>query len=169
MQLSDKGMAPAEIAVSRRPGPKEVHPVIEQRIPQPKTTNTGETHTAEDARHSLRQSRGAALATNYFHEIRKVSPGCYSVPASKPSEAYLVSVCPVAQCSCPDFDHRVRGAEACKHIHAVRYLVKKSSTCDGCGERHYNRDLFEVVDSLTYFEGDMLCVDCLHSSDAEVL
>lgn len=127
--------------------------------------------TTEDARHT----RGVALATNFFHEIRKVSDakGLYSVPASRPAasargEAYLVQVWPVAQCSCPDFNHRVREAAPCKHIHAVRHLVKKSQACDGCGVRCWNPELAEVQDyhgSLSYFEGDMLCTACFSGSD----
>lgn len=136
----------------------------ELRIAHPTRTNTGETRKPDQ---EARYSRGVALATNFFHEIRKVSDakGLYTVPSSKPSEAYLVTVWPVAQCSCPDFNRRMRGAAPCKHIHAVRYLVKKSAACEGCGVRHWNRDLTATCDSLAHFDGDLLCPVCLAGSD----
>ncbi len=128
--------------------------MIESSVAQPRTT-----HTEEDARHS----RGAAIATNRLKEIKKLSPGCYCVPASKSSEAYVVTVKPVEACSCPD---SLYSGHRCKHRHAVLHMLKKTGVCEGCGVRHFNRELFEVVDSLTYFDGDRLCGDCLAASDA---
>jgi len=43
------------------------------------------------------------------------------------------------------------------------------SWCAGCGDLFEGRELVEVVDSLTYFEGDLLCHECWQGSDAEVL
>jgi hypothetical protein len=129
-----------------------------QRIPQPKYTNTAE-HPPDEARHS----RGVAIATNRLAEIKKLSPGCYSVPASTPSAAYVVTVRPVEACSCPD---SLYSGHRCKHRHAVLHMLRKSGVCEGCGVRHWNGDLFEVVDSLTYFDGDRICGDCLAASDA---
>ncbi len=116
-------------------------------------------HTAEDAR----QSRGVAIATNRLEEIKKLSTGCYSVPASKSSEAYVVTVKPVEACSCPD---SLYSGHRCKHRHAVLHMLKKTGVCEGCGVRHFNRELFEVLDSLAYFDGDRICGDCLAASDA---
>jgi hypothetical protein len=120
-----------------------------QRIPQRTCTDTGQTHTPDEARRS--------------RDIKKLSPGCYSVPASSPSTAYVVTVKPVEACSCPD---SLYSGHRCKHRHAVLHMLKKTGVCEGCGVRHFNRELFEVVDSLTYFDGDRLCGDCLAASDA---
>ncbi len=130
-----------------------------QRIPQRTCTDTGQTHTPDEAR----RSRGVAIATNHLREIKKLSPGCYSVPASRPSTAYVVTVKPVEACSCPD---SLYSGHRCKHRHAVLHMLKKTGVCEGCGVRHFNRDLIEVLDSLAYFEGDRICGDCLAASDA---
>jgi hypothetical protein len=104
-----------------------------------------------------------AIAADRLAEIKKLSPGTYSVPASKSSEAYVVTVKPVEACSCPD---SLYSGHRCKHRHAVLHMLKKTGVCEGCGVRHFNRDLLEVADSLTYFDGDRLCGDCLAASDA---
>ena len=41
--------------------------------------------------------------------------------------------------------------------------------CDGCGGSFPRRELSEVLASLTFFEGDLLCRGCLSGSDAEAL
>jgi hypothetical protein len=41
--------------------------------------------------------------------------------------------------------------------------------CEGCGERFPRAELNEVVESLTYFDGDLLCYACVNESDAEVI
>ncbi len=118
-------------------------------------------HSPEDARYS----RGVAIAINHLREIKRLSPGCYSVPASEPSTAYVVTVRPVEACSCEDsLQRNVR----CKHRHAVLYMLRYSGVCEGCGVRHFWRELTEVTEdhaSLTYFEGDLLCPECLVASD----
>jgi hypothetical protein len=131
-----------------------------QRIPQRTCTDTGQTHTPDEAR----RSRGAAIATNRLREIKQLSPGCYSVPASKASEAYVVTVRPVEACSCPD---SLYSGHRCKHRHAVLHMLKKSGVCEGCGVRHWNGDLREVVDSLAFFEGDMVCRGCAADTASE--
>ncbi len=129
-----------------------------KRIPRaPRATTT------EHPPQEIRRSRGAAIATNRLREIKKLSTGCYSVPASKASEAYVVTVRPVEACSCPD---SLYSGHRCKHRHAVLHMLKKTGVCEGCGVRHFNRELFEVVDSLAYFDGDRICGDCLAASDA---
>jgi hypothetical protein len=52
---------------------------------------------------------------------------------------------------------------------AAKYVKAKTATCSGCGSRFRHRDLVEVLESLTYFEGDLLCSECWHGSDAVVL
>ena len=126
--------------------------MIESSVAQPTRTTTTE-HSPQE----IRYSRGIAIATNRLKEIKQLSPGCYSVPASKASEAYVVTVRPVEACSCED---SLRRNVRCKHRHAVRYMLRKSGVCAGCGVRHWNEYLFEVVDSLTFFEGDMVCRGC---------
>jgi hypothetical protein len=46
-------------------------------------------------------------------------------------------------------------------------MLKKSGVCAGCGVRHWNGDLLEVVDSLTFFEGDMVCSGCAAGTASE--
>jgi hypothetical protein len=49
----------------------------------------------------------------------------------------------------------------CSHVVAAGRVAKRSAVCDGCGVRTWRRDLSEVGDdSLTYFEGDLLCRRC---------
>ncbi|MGI8541192.1 MAG: hypothetical protein ACR2N0_15705 [Rubrobacteraceae bacterium] len=132
-----------------------------KRIPRtPRTTTT------EHPPQEIRRSRGTAIATNRLKEIKQLSPGCYSVPASKPSEAYVVSVRPVEACSCED---SLRRNVRCKHRHAVLHMLRKSGVCEGCGVRHWNGDLREVVDSLTFFEGDMVCRECADATASETV
>ncbi len=57
----------------------------------------------------------------------------------------------------------------CSHVIAAERVARRSAVCDGCGERTWSRDLSEVQESLTYFEGDLLCPTCRHGSDADVL
>jgi formylmethanofuran dehydrogenase subunit E len=47
--------------------------------------------------------------------------------------------------------------------------VEEKLECEGCGERFARAELNEVVESLTYFPGDLLCYPCLNKSDAEVI
>lgn len=73
------------------------------------------------------------------------------------------------RCDCPDARRR---HAACKHGIAAylleralrRPFVSDGETCFGCGES--GRELVEVCDSLTYFDGDLICRDCLDASDA---
>jgi hypothetical protein len=138
--------------------------VIESSVAHPRTVHTGGTHTPE----AVRYSRGIAIATNRLKEIKKLSVGCYSVPASTPSAAYVVTVRPVVACSCEDSLRRSHEVGPCKHVHAVRYMLRSTGVCEGCGVRHFWRELTEVTEdhaSLTYFEGDHLCPECLVASD----
>ncbi|MDP9487228.1 MAG: hypothetical protein M3Q49_15850 [Actinomycetota bacterium] len=64
------------------------------------------------------------------------------------------------RCECRGFSsHR-----HCSHVVAAGRVAKKSGVCDSCGERRWDRELFEVTedhDSLTWFVGDRLCGGCL--------
>ena len=51
----------------------------------------------------------------------------------------------------------------CAHIFAALVARAKTRRCAGCSEPTPRRDLIEVREdheSLTYFEGDLLCEDC---------
>jgi hypothetical protein len=138
---------------------ERIETVDTKRIPRaPRATTT------EHPPQEIRRSRGIAIATNRLKEIKQLSPGCYSVPASKSSEAYVVTVRPVEACSCED---SLRTGNRCKHRHAVLHMLRKSGVCEGCGVRHWNEYLFEVVDSLTFFEGDMICSGCAAGTASE--
>jgi len=41
--------------------------------------------------------------------------------------------------------------------------------CAGCRQLFPRAELVEVQESWTYFEGDLLCEECWHGSDAVVL
>ncbi len=75
-------------------------------------------------------------------------------------------------CSCPDFHRRGKG---CKHALACYVLMRASRpvrrlpACTACGDRFPRRVMVEVQESLTYYEGALLCTPCWLGSDAEVL
>jgi hypothetical protein len=48
-------------------------------------------------------------------------------------------------------------------------MLRKSGVCEGCGVRHWNEYLREVVDSLTFFEGDMICGGCAADTASETV
>ena len=61
------------------------------------------------------------------------------------------------RCECRGFASH----KHCSHLVAAERVSKRSGVCDGCGERAWRRDLFEVGDdNLTFFEGDELCRPC---------
>ncbi len=61
------------------------------------------------------------------------------------------------RCECRGFASH----KHCSHIVAAERVGKCTGVCDGCGERVWRRDLFEVGDdNLTFFEGDELCRPC---------
>ena len=61
------------------------------------------------------------------------------------------------RCECRGFASH----KHCSHIVAAERVGKRSGVCDGCGERAWRRDLFEVGDdNLTFFEGAELCRPC---------
>ncbi len=68
-------------------------------------------------------------------------------------------------CECKGFSSH----KHCSHLIAAERVARRSAVCDGCGVRTWRRDLVEVQESLTYFEGDLLCPSCYHGSDADAL
>lgn len=124
-------------------------------------TLTRKTPNGKTIRKASRADRALALYVESFEEIAASFradgvAGVYRVPSCTGEATYTVRLVPEAYCSCPDF----RKGE-CKHVHAVRVVRKVSALCAGCSKRFRHRDLFDVgEDSLTFFEGDLLCEPC---------
>lgn len=114
---------------------------------------------------TTRTERGIKLGIERFEEITRVAPYIWSVPRCSGAGVYVVNL-KSSECSCPN---RVPEGERCKHEAAARYVKGKTATCSGCSGRFRHRELVEVVESLTYFEGDLLCPECRAGSDADVL
>ena len=94
--------------------------------------------------------------------------GRFLVPSGTAAVAYEVRVGVRPErnrCECRGFASHGH----CSHVVAAQRVSKRSAVCDGCGERTWRRDLSEVQESLTYFEGDLLCTTCRRGSDADVL
>ncbi len=130
------------------------------------------TSVAPATRPDTRELRALELFRSRGHEIRRTGPNTYLVPSSTGEGSYRVDY---AEESCGCEDHRRRRTN-CLHILAVGILVSKrraararSSACDGCGRRVRRSELAEVVESLTFHAGDVLCPSCAASSDAETL
>lgn len=107
-----------------------------------------------------REQRGVALAQERFEGIERVAPWTWSVPSSTEADkSYVVNLKHEA-CSCPDTPPK---GGVCKHVTAAAYVKARTGVCANCGGRFRGRDLIEVMDShesLTWFEGDEVCVDC---------
>jgi len=106
---------------------------------------------------SARLQRGINLAEERFEEITRTAPYIWRVPSCTGEHTYTVNL-KTRTCNCPD---RPPAPEKCKHYSAAAYNKAKSGTCAGCHERVRHRNLYEVgEDSLTFFEGDLLCHEC---------
>ncbi len=112
---------------------------------------------AHPAQRTTRHERGIALGIEKFEEIVRVGPWEWEVPSCSGDHAYVVNL-KTRTCPCPD---RTPEGEEDKHVVAACYKKAKTATCIGCGGRFRHRDLFDVgEDSLTFFEGDVLCGGC---------
>lgn len=120
---------------------------------------------AQPAPPTTRFERGIALAQEHFEEITRVAPWIWSVPSCSGAGVHAVNL-KTSECSCPD---RTPAGETDKHVVAAKYVKAKTCRCAGCGARFRHRELVEVQESLTYFEGDLLCWECWGGSDAVVL
>ncbi len=101
------------------------------------------------------------MARDRFGEIWPCGPRTWRVPSSEAASkmVYLVDL-GLESCSCEDFRRR---EEPCKHVYGARTVRAKTAPCDGCRRRFAHRDLIEVTEdheSLTFFEGDLLCEEC---------
>jgi hypothetical protein len=106
---------------------------------------------------SARLQRGIALAEERFEEITRTGPYIWTVPSCTGEHTYTVDL-KAKTCSCPD---RPPAPERCKHFSAAAYKKAKTAICIGCGGRFRHRDLYDVgEDSLTFFEGDLVCHEC---------
>ncbi len=116
---------------------------------------------------TTRELRALAIAEEHFETIAaSYRGGTYLVPSCSGRGAYRVSYTHREEsCGCRDWEF----GHVCQHILAVDVVKAKSGVCEGCGKRFRHRELVEVTDSLTYFEGDLLCRSCYGASDAEVL
>jgi hypothetical protein len=114
-----------------------------------------------------RELRALALAEEHFEEIAaSFKDGSYLVPSCSGRGSYWVTYTSREEsCGCKDWEF----GNVCKHILATAVVKAKTGVCSGCGKRRRHRELVEVEDSLTYFQGDKLCRSCWQASDAEVL
>ncbi len=109
---------------------------------------------------TTRLERGADLYRDHFDRFAYVGGGVFVVPSGTDlALAYEVTLRDgVERCECADAEHR---GGRCKHVIAARIFKAKTGTCEGCGERHRHRDMYEVeADHPTFFEGDDLCGPC---------
>lgn len=109
-----------------------------------------------------RSERGHVLAADRFEEIAfSWRRGVWHVPCgSEEGVSYAVVLVPVPRCSCPEYKPGWR----CEHIVAAGNVKRATAPCSGCGRRFRHRELAEVTEdhgSLTWFEGDRLCVGCV--------
>jgi hypothetical protein len=110
-------------------------------------------------RPNTREERALEVAERCFEEIAlSHRGGRYTVPASGGGTYSVTYTARSESCECPDW--QIRGA-TCYHVLAVAVVRAKTGICVDCGRRFRHRDLYEVgADSLTFFEGDVVCEDC---------
>ena len=113
---------------------------------------------------TTRERRGLTLYREHGEGIEMIAPDFYLVPSASGAEFYHVDYAGET-CDCPDYRRHHGASFACKHLYAVGIKLAKRRAetvrCDGCGERHRHRDMYEVgADHLTFFEGDDLCRPC---------
>jgi hypothetical protein len=116
---------------------------------------------------STRELRVLKLAEEHFEQIAaSYRRGECLVPSCSGRGKFRVTYTSRDEsCGCRDREF----GNVCKHILAVAIVAAKTGACEGCGKRYRHRELVEVVDSLTYLQGDKLCRSCWTASDAEVL
>ncbi len=157
-------MAPAAsqlpTGVTPEPGPQGRPPVIDATIPKVQHPTTPEPAYV---------LRGLGLYELHADDILASyqGGGRYLVPSGTDAgNVYEVRIgVRRNRCECRGFASHGH----CSHVVAAGRVAKRSAVCDGCGARTWSRDLSEVQESLTYFEGDLLCPTCRHGSDADVL
>lgn len=148
---------------------------IEREITRLKAARPHLSSRVERAEHILVTHLSTANGTHRPIKVRIRADGSrsYAVRScSKLRKAY--TVCGSGfECDCPDYRRR---HAACKHGIACfileRALRRPSSpgnfggVCCGCSAP--SERLLEVIDSLTFFEGDMICYGCAGDTASEV-
>src|SRR4051812_26710993 len=142
-------MAPAEAAISRRPGPQGADLMAKTII----------AHPAQEPQ--TRIDKGRKLYAEHTVEIT-FEQGVWYVPSQHDSTSiYEVRLGRNGEdCECADFEHR---HQSCKHIVCATIARAKTRQCAGCGQRFPHREIVEVHEdreSLTFFEGDPVCASC---------
>ncbi|MDP8952336.1 MAG: SWIM zinc finger family protein [Actinomycetota bacterium] len=116
---------------------------------------------AQPAHPTTREQRGLALWREHADAIRfDADERVWLIPSTTDggTSVYEVAIGRRGEsCECRDFEFHGTG---CKHIICATIARAKTGRCDGCGGRFPRRDLFEVGDHLTFFEGDELCRPC---------
>jgi transposase len=93
----------------------------------------------------LRKQRGLEMAAMF--KIVKRKDGSWAVPSQSGTGRYAVSLGDKPNCDCPD--HQLRGC-VCKHIHAVRIVVKREQHDDGTETVTQSITVTESVKRPTY-------------------
>lgn len=115
-----------------------------------------------------RELKGVRIALEHFEEIAASYKrgGVYTVPSERGGKSYTVVYSRRDErCECKDFEF----GHVCKHLYAVAVVAAKTGVCAGCGKRFRHRDLFDVSDSLTFYEGDRICGRCADRTASEVI
>ncbi|MGI8541165.1 MAG: hypothetical protein ACR2N0_15565 [Rubrobacteraceae bacterium] len=151
---------------------------IEREIARLKAARPHLRTRVERAEHIIVTHLATANGTHRPVKVRAHADGsrsCAVRSCSKLRKAYTVRGSGF-ECDCPDARRKAgsRRHSACKHSIACYLLERaamcrpssKPSTCAGCSAP--SGRLFEVVDSLTFFEGDMICGGCRDNTASEV-
>ncbi|MDP9476536.1 MAG: SWIM zinc finger family protein [Actinomycetota bacterium] len=113
---------------------------------------------AQPAHPSTRELRALTLAAERLEEIAASHRGgTYTVPASGGGTYTVRYTARDESCECKDWEF----GHTCYHVLAAAVVRAKTGICAGCGRRFRHRELLEVgPESLTFFEGDVLCEGC---------
>ncbi len=159
---------------------------IEREIARLKAARPRLSTRVERAEHIIVTHLATANGTHRPVKVRVHADGSRSFAVrsgSKLRKLYTVEA-DTFRCDCPDSRRKAgsRRHSGCKHGIAAYILERalrrpsestgsgnSASVCEGCGDRRFNRDLFEVADSLTFFEGDMICSGCRDDTASEVM
>ena len=122
-----------------------------------------------------RNERGELLFEDRGHQVKYLGKGQYRVPSGTREGEFHYVDARRQFCSCWDWseinkdrDPDKEPMELCKHCVCVKIFRLRTAVCDGCRTRKNRGEFWEVFDSLTYFEFDLLCESCWKESDAEV-
>jgi hypothetical protein len=155
------------LSIDRTTGTNFVE-AIEREISRLKAARPHLSSRIERAEHILVTHLSIATGTHKPVKVRLHADGSRSFAVkstAKLRRRYSVEA-GTFRCDCPDSRRR---HAACKHGIAAYILERalrrpsRPSTCAGCSAP--SECLFEVVDSLTFFAGDLVCSECFSASD----